>query len=523
MHGPLGISSASSGRNKQTPFAARSPFEGNPERQKGLWSFLTWAFLLPQLIVTASFAEHYSQSAVDGEPESTTRHPSLEAVASFDGPDLGSGGLGQSPEAAEATNTVLAGNQTAHALLDLRLGDISHHFFEAKAAIVSPGPDVDGSGGDLNQNSGTSGLSSDTSENWSGGFPDTTGGELEKPVVVAAVIDSGVEQGGVPGNSVDPTAVSPQQPEADQTPPNSGFDPPVSDLQSIAHNTPGTFDIDHRSQPSDGHDGSGSASAPSLAAYLGFDAHVQVGGLIVENDLTLALNHNPAALVDISLTTIMNASPILQPILSLDTHFGLDSIVNNASDAIANTSSEVLSIASPSSDHISPTNDFVNHVQGTLSDLTGIALVGADHLVTNSSVQPVGSVSGSLGLSGSTSDVAHPIAVVNVVTDLSESVGVTQTGHLSSGGSLTFATAPVSAVANDLFTNGAYTEYNVALQSNNLANTTGAISDVTSQIAPSTLQAVTGLLSSSTAADHSTDTVSHPPALLEEDLHLRGH
>jgi hypothetical protein len=132
-------------------------------------------------------------------------------------------------------------------------------------------------------------------------------------------------------------------------------------------------------------------------------------------------------------------------------------------------------------------------------------------------------VSGLQGFPASASDVAHPMTVVNVVSDLSESVGIAQTGHLSSGGSLMFAAAPVSAVANDLFASGTYTEYNVALQSTNLANATGAISDVTSQIAPSTLQAVTGLLSSSTAADHSTDTVSHPPVLLEEDLHLRGH
>jgi hypothetical protein len=376
MHRPLGISSPISSRSNQTGSAARSPFEGNPERQRGVWSFLTWAFLLPQLIVTASFAEHYSQSAVDGESEASTHHPSLEAPASFDGPALGSGGLAQPPEAAEATTTVLAGGQTAHALLNLRLGDIPHQFFEAKAAIVSTGPDVAGSGGDLNQSSGTSELSNDTSENSSGGSPDTTGGELEKPIVVAALIDSGAKPGGVPGNPADPTAVSPHQPEPDQTQPNSGFDPSVSHLQSVGSTTAGTLDIDHSSQLSDGHGGSGSASASLLSAYLGFDAHVQVGGLIVENDLTLALNHNPAALVDISLATTINASPILQPILSLDTHFGLDSLVGKASDAIANMSSELVPIASPSSDHMLPTNDVVNHVQGTLSDLTGIALMG---------------------------------------------------------------------------------------------------------------------------------------------------
>src|SRR5690349_15885658 len=54
--------------------AARLPFIAPRERQRGVWPFLTWAFLLPQLVAAATLVDSNIKPVQDGDPDGAMKH-----------------------------------------------------------------------------------------------------------------------------------------------------------------------------------------------------------------------------------------------------------------------------------------------------------------------------------------------------------------------------------------------------------------------------------------------------------------
>src|SRR5262245_29747734 len=86
------------GAQGKDPAAAREPANGSPNRQKGLRNFLTWSFILPQLLATqqAFAAAANSLGAAEdgsrtGDADQGAAHAaSLPPAGPFSGADLGS-------------------------------------------------------------------------------------------------------------------------------------------------------------------------------------------------------------------------------------------------------------------------------------------------------------------------------------------------------------------------------------------------------------------------------------------------
>jgi hypothetical protein len=573
-------------------------FSKNGQRERGLWSFLTWAFLLPELIATASLAEHYAHVAADDDLNSTTHHSMADGGINLDNSSLAGVEIAQGPEFQDATSPI-AVSSTSSSVIAVSLGDIAHQFVDVKATVNSPDTDlVDGGGGDLGQNQ-------------SDPVATATVGAYEPTALIVATAEPTFNGGTSSGSLANPSGSAPvDQSSLPSEPPHIGTDP------SVVEQHPNGLD-----QNQGLTDQSGSDSTPSLSSYLGFDAYVHDNGHIVDVDLTLALNANPTSLVDVSLKGTVDPSSILQSILSLDTHVTLSNLISNVSGTVGEVStalspilqltsdlsdkmisgvattlpselnsitttsmdlvnkvggtitslpSELVPIASSINDvldkvsapigealsesgsiseitgslvgavehpisalepagssiGIASLNDLSNSVHQALTNLTGISVLPSEGLLTTSTSTPVmlsdhlaNTISASASSVGS-SLISNTTSLVNVVSELPETLGLTQTGHVSTDGSLTFpAPLLVSAGTDDLFKSNSYTDYNVALQTSHPPT---VISDTASPVASTgALQtAVTSLVSSATSIDTS---VHHSIVSLGEELNLRGH
>src|SRR5262245_32327497 len=122
-----GISSPSTKPISRASAKVSNYFSKSGQRERGLWSFLTWAFLLPELIATASLAEHYAHAAADDDLSSSTHHSVADGGMSLDNSSLAGVEIAQGSEIQDATSPI-AVSPTTSSLIALSLGNIAHQF-----------------------------------------------------------------------------------------------------------------------------------------------------------------------------------------------------------------------------------------------------------------------------------------------------------------------------------------------------------------------------------------------------------
>jgi hypothetical protein len=505
-----------------------------PQRQRGLWSFLTWPFVIAPIIAAESFLAG-----------------SNHAVASEDQDDRAAGhgsGLPNAPlghdqavaSAARASDDVQADNADVRSHSAGSLPKPSHatdtsHEEHAKtppthdaATVATALPPVDGGGADSSSESSSS---TDNSPSPDSGGSVGAGSIAGNPGLVHTVTDglahtvtgvvstitndvsdvlAPVGLGGLIGTAgiVQDVAGGLVHTVTD------GVAPAVTGVVSTI-----TSEVSDVVAPV----GLGGLTGTvDLKNLLGFDLHVSPNGEFAATDLGAALDQAP--LLPLANTASHVASPVLDglPVLNYGTSNALDGLFGTdghpaAGDALNGLPSILGNVAGGSSDAPSPLQDAPSPPLQSVLTASGTAatdkLAGA--ILTPSlddSTNPL------LPLAGGASDPAH-VSIMGAATPITP-------GH-----SLDFP-APAPAEANVLFNGNSYTDYHVALQ------TTGP--SVTSSMVDPALTSVTSVTPDAAALVHvdtpapnpvvpsaTAPTLPHPDASLThlattvDDLSLR--
>ena len=480
-----------------------------PQRQRGLWSFLTWQFVIAPIVAAGSFfignghapaAEDQDDRAAhhqNGQPEAAPDHDQAAAGAAWT-PDDGRDGqtdaslrlLGAAPEALHDRDGLPheehAGPAAAHDIV----------------ATASPAGDSEGG-------AGLDAASSDDANAAPGG-------------AIAIAGFSGEASGTSSGS---PTEISQQIVIGELTSGGLYVDVSVGGELNLALATSDVVPT-LTSSLADILTTVGLGSSLNLKDFLGFDLHLNSSGELIATDLDAVLDLNPSFALPNIVSTVV--SSVANPVLSV-------------ADGLP-----ILGMSNPL-DHLLGGDDDNHPVVGHLDDLTSViasgdigsgdpisALVGdvGSNVLSSNSAAFLGMLPDAFAATSSGGKSNTDLPIVGAVPDPAHVSIVVEATAIIPGHSIDFPT-PALPEVDMLFHVNSYTDYHVALQS-------AGPSPGSSSIAP-TLTSMSGIPDSTslahvdapvanTAPPTSTAaTLQHPDVLLAhiattlDDLGLRGH
>jgi hypothetical protein len=505
-----------------------------PQRQRGLWSFLTWQFVIAPIIAAgSSFIGNGHTLATEDQDDRAADHQKGQPDAASDHDQAAAGAAGTADDSrdgkADASLRLLGG--APKALHDRDGLPHEEHARPAAAhdivATASPAGDSEGGGGldatssdnvNAAPDSGiaTAGFSSDAS-GMSSGSPT----EISQQIVIGKLTSGGlyvdVSVGGEPNLALATSDV-------------------VSTLTSSVADILATV---------------GLSSSLNLKDFLGFDLHMNSGGELIATDLGAVLDLDPSFAIPNIVSTVV--SPVANPV---------SSVVNLVADGLP-----VLNLGTSNPlDRLLGGDDHNHSVVGHLGDLTSlIGSVGISHalpghlgdltsVITSGDIgsgDPISALVGNLDCNVLSSNSAASLGMLPVAfaatspggrsnTDLPVVDAVSDPAHVSiveeataiiPGHSIDFPT-PALPEGDVLFHGNSYTDYHVALQS--------AGQSAGSSIAP-TLTGVSGIpdatslthvdapLANAAPSTSKAATVQHPDVLQThisttlDDLSLHSH
>jgi hypothetical protein len=486
---------------------SRAPAK-TPQRQRGLWSFLTWPFVIAPIVAAESFLAGNSHVlAAEDQDDRAADHGKGQPDASSDQDQAAAGAAHAADDSqGDQTDGPRALGTLPKALHD---GDLPHEE-HAKApvahdtvATASPASDSGGGGGgdsggsndanagDTNSSDANAALASDGAAGGGssgdlGGMPSGISTDLSHQIIIGASTSGGlsidVSIGGEPGLALTTSD-------------------PVSTL------TGGVADI----LAPVGLSGLGSSL--DLKDILGFDLQVNSSGEFIATDLTAALDLHPLSSITNTVSTI--ASPVADslPVLNLATSNVLDDLFGGDNHSPAGPLGDLSSIIGSSSLGGDEATSALTGSLGSNGTASPDKLV--DALLAPSSD---GSLGTALPVAGAISDPA-PVSIVGEATAITP-------GH-----SIDFP-APVLPEGDVLFRGSSYTDYHVALQtvgpstvSNSIATTLTSVAstpDATSLAHVDAPVANPAVASSAPTAQHQDESLTHIATTLDE-LSLRSH
>ena len=439
-----------------TTIAELSAFPASPkkpERQRGLWSFITWPFFLSQVMAADSLVgksagvPHQDDDGVahatshSDTPSDDVLNPAAMRVAAIDA-DV-------QAEAVDARHNIHIHVAQSGLLLESLPGGEP---VTLKASSSDTGQGGSGGGGaSLSETiDGTDGLRSAGVEVSPGGAgpnlnPDQLLSDLAPSTGLHAdlnkILDFDLHLGS--GGSLVGANLSLA---LDLNPAHL-----ISDLSpSVRIDTSPDLNLDQLL----------SDLAPSIGLHadlnkiLGFDLHLGSGGSLVGANLSLAFDLNPAHLIsDLSPSVGIDTSVDLKHLLGFDAQLGVDGLF--AAHALPDLGDLELPV-----------------LKSTLAEVTGLQMLGGvrdliipfgngrDRDPTATLIKSIDALTGESEVGVTLSASSAPATVIS----LTSGIGLGQNGDISSGGTITFP-AHVLASVDELFTGGRYTDYNVTLQS----------------------------------------------------------
>jgi hypothetical protein len=399
-----------------------------PERQRGLWSFLTWSFVIAPIVTAESFfaKNGHTLTPADDQNDPSTYHDKDQLAATSDqDPTVAAAAIasdGSQEDNTDASRLVGAVRWAAHN------GDPQHD----KSPTLAVARDTDpasaptggggGGGGPSDTNatsdgtsklqnvdnvdegspSGSSELTLSSAEisdvhnlTSSGGIPDdlsqSSGGGpyIELPAggepisVQIGSLGQGLLSGEIPNSLPHEIAVGAS---TDGGP----IDTLVGSELGLAHITSDVISTITKAAPDILLPVGLDTVVASLKDVLGFDLHVNAAGGFVANDLSAALDSNPSQLVAAVVSTA--AIPVAGglPLVGVGASEELDSLlsgkglldVGHLSDAISETSSVVAAAASAVSPESSLSTNLLDSGASKSTDslLGGKGLLDVGHL-----------------------------------------------------------------------------------------------------------------------------------------------
>jgi len=483
-----------------------------PERQRGDWSFLTWAFFLPHLVATELFFGKGANAADQDGPhegvasDSATNTPSRDSAlnpVSPKGPD--------DVDARQTEGSTSSNSQTA--LSDLKIDTQQSGPSGMSAVPNGEAKTAAGGGGGAGSVSfGGHTLTTDGSISVSADSPDTD------PSVVDAAIPPDQFGSSLPPSIISGIGETPEGPRNGLNPTGSseseaphGLGPsPVSSLTNPGHG-PGFFGDSEVGLATSVHlPDSTTTPAPDIFSglgavidvkgLLGFDVQLNGDGLSLSAELGTGslsdlLGFDLHVTADGIFAGLNLGAPLLTPIVT-----GVAEGVENVLHATASELGSMLSLDGQLGSALLPGllggNSGLPIIGGEspsqpikdlLADVTGVQVLGgleSSQLISEiaDAVGPLASVT---GLASGQNDVGQVSAVsTHIMSDLLQVAGLKETGVISSGDAFHFATEAPQQI-DALFAGQQYTDYNVTLQSNTAFGATigGLVSDLGGQAA----------------------------------------
>jgi hypothetical protein len=499
-----------------------------PQRQRSLWSFLTWQFVIAPIIAAASIIGNgHALAAEDqddradhqkGQPDAASDHDQAAAGTTVPDDD------GRSDQTDSSLRLLAAAKASA----DRDGLPHEEHAGPAGAhdavATASPAGDseVGGSGLDADHSdhckawphgcSATAESSSDASGDSSGIPTDTP-----QPIIVGELTAAGLSVDISVGGELNLALATPDV---------------VSTLTTSLADILTTV---------------GLSSSLDLKDYLGFDLHVNAGGELVANDLGAVLDLNPSFAVLNTVSTVVSAvaNPVANvvnlaadglPILDLGTSNPLDHLLGDDHHSIVGRLGNLASLIG--NDDAPP---------GHSSDLTSVissgdigsgdpiaALVGKldGNVLGSNSAALTKMLPDALAATPPGGESNTDLPVIAAVADQAHVSIVVDASAMLPGHSIDFP-APAPPEADVLFHGNSYSDYHVALQSAGPSSGIGSIMPTpisVSGIPDATPLAHVDAPVTNTAPSSSTGAVvQHADALLThisttlDDLSLRIH
>ena len=492
-----------------------------PQRQRGLWSFLTWQFVIVPIVAAGSFfigdgharaTEDQDNRAADhqnGQPDAASDHDQAATGAAWTPDD------GRDDQTDASLRLLSAAPKASHDRDGLpheehAVPAVTHDIIVATA---SPAGDSKGGGG-LDAASSDDANAADANAAPDGGVA-TAGFSSEA---------SGTSSGS-------PTEISQQIVIGELTSGGLYVDVSVGGELNIALATSDVVPT-LTSSAADILATVGLSSSLNLKDFLGFDLHVNSGGELIATDLDAVLDLNPSFALPNIVSTVV--SPVANPVLSVA------NLVADGLPILNLGTSNPLDLLFGGDDNNHP---LVGHVGDPTPVITSGDIGSGDPisaLVDDVDCNVLGSNSAaSLGMlpdaSAATSPGGRPntdLPIVGAVSDPAHVSIVVEANAILPGHSIDFPT-PALPEIDMLFHGNSYSDYHVALQSS-------GPSPGSSSIAP-TLTSMSGIpdatslthvdvpvantaLSTSTAA-----AVQHPDVLLAhiattlDELGLHSH
>jgi hypothetical protein len=444
-----------------------------PQRQRGVWSFLTWPFVIAPIVTAESFLNGHALPTGDQEDRaadpaksqsnSTSDHDQTMAVAAK-APDDSLDDQTDTSRLVGAAPRVLHSEDPPH--------DVNAKPSVARDTVTTSSPaGSDGDGGGGGGGGGPSDSSaSDTNASSDG---DTA---ISHQIIIGASSSGGlyidVPVGGEPGLAHTTSDV-------------------VSTLTGSVANILSPVGLD---------------TSVNLKEILGFDLHVNASGAFVATDLSAALDLHLSHTVPNTVFTVVSPVADGLPLLNLGTSNALDSLFGGENNSVVGHVSDLTSIFG--------SDGATSALSGTLGSNSGASFGKlADAFLATS-------------LDGG-SDTRLP--VVSTVSDLAHASIVGEATSITPGHSIDFS-APAVPEGDVLFRGNSYTDYHVALQtagpsdaSNNVAATPTSVTSTpdTASLAQVDPAAVNHAVPSVTA-QHQDLSLIHISTTLDE-LSLRGH
>jgi hypothetical protein len=505
------------------------------QRQRGLWSFLTWQFVIAPIVAAGSFfiGNGHAPATEDqddraayhhkGQPDAASDHDQAAAGTAWT-PDDGRDGqtdaslrlLGAAPKTLHDRDGL---PREAHA------GPAVAHDIVATAS-----PAGDGEGG--------AGLDAASSDD----------GNAAPDGAIATAGFSSVASGTSSGSS---TEISQQTVIGEPTSGGLYVDVSVGGELNLGLATSDVVST-LSSRVADILATVGLSSSLNLKDVLGFDLHVNSGGELIATDLGAVLDLNPSFALSNIVSTVVSpvANPVSSvvnlvadglPMLNLGTSNPLDRLLggDNHNHSVVGHLGDLTSlIGSDGTSHALP---------GHLGDLTSVITSGdigsgdsISALVGNLDCNVLSSKSAaSLGLLPDAFAATSPgdgsntdLAVVGTVSDPAHVSIVAEVTAIIPGHSIDFPT-PALPEGDVLFHGNSYTDYHVALQSagpspgsGNIAPTLTSVSGIADA---TSLTHVDAPVANTAPSISTAATVQHPDVLLVhisttlDDLSLHSH
>jgi hypothetical protein len=505
-----------------------------PQRQRGLWSFLTWQFVIAPIIAAgSSFIGNGHSLAAEDQDDRAADHQKGQPDAASDHDQAAAGIPDDSRDDQTDASLRLLG-AAPKALLDRDGLPHEEHAGPAVAhdilATASPAGGSEGSGGLDAASSGdanaadanaapdggiaTAGFSSEASGT-SSGSPT----EISQQIVIGDLTSGGlyvdVSVGGELGLALTTSDIVPTLTSS------------VADILATV----------------------GLSSSLSLKDFLGFDLHVNSGGELIATDLGAALDLNPSFAIPNIVSTVV--SPVANPVSSVVDLVadGLPVLTSNPLDRLLGGANHNHSVVGHLGDLTSLIgSDGISYgLPGHLGDLTSVITSGdigsgdpISALVGNLGCNALsGSSAASLGMFPDAFAATSPggssntdLPVVGAVSDPAHVSIVAEATAIIPGHSIDFPT-PALREGDVLFHGNSYTDYHVALQSAGPSPGSGSIAPTLTSVSgiadAMSLTHVDAPVANAAPSTSTAATAQHPDVFLThisttlDDLSLHSH